>query len=86
MCTIDPRTASAEQEPHDLLFRDVGASQEMAAHPGASCGRPDKPIELPGHTQHVASWSADARPTATCSVDARPTLTLQRRLIAGLVG
>jgi hypothetical protein len=76
MCTTDPRTVPAQQEPHDLPFRDVGAPREMAAGPGASCGRPDKPIEPPGHTQHVASWSADAR----------PTLTLQRQLIAGLVG
>jgi hypothetical protein len=84
MLTIDPLAGSAPQEPHDLLATAV--ADETTTGPGASRGCLDTSIERPGHTRLVASWSADARPAATCSVHARPTRTLQRRLIAGLIG
>jgi len=51
----------------DLRSRDVRArSQEPTAYDG-----PNKPMERAGHTRLVASWSADAPPTATWSVDHR---------------
>ena len=66
---------------HDLRARDVrSAPQEPIAAPN-----PDKPVQRPGHTRLVASWSADARPTATCR-RARPNPALQRQLIARLIG
>jgi hypothetical protein len=76
MFAIDALAGPAPQEPHDLL----------ATGPGASRGCLDTSIERPGHTRLVASCSVDARPATTCSIHARPTLTMQRKLIAGLIG
>ncbi len=75
-------TTDALPTSHDLRARDVrSAPQEPIAAPN-----PDKPVQRPGHTRLVASWSADARPTATWSVEPGPTLALQRQLIARLIG